>query len=750
MPEKIADPTIARQVELAIRRLDSLSTLPCVAARLLSQLLQTQTLPASLAETIESDPTLVARIFSACHQQGLSLPDEKPSLRRALDKLGPHIVRDSLFSVRVFQLFDQYAAGSALPREQLIQHSLAAACCAKAIAEVMPEQIDSQLAYLAGLLHDIGKFALDEAMPKSFARIVEEAKSENCSACSVEQKHLGLDHTTLGKRAAQKWHLPDQITLAIWLHHSDTVAISQNMRGARIAQVVQLADSVARQCGIGQSGSYDPPGSTEQIAQSLEITLEQLEQIRQDLPESVGQKSKALGLNLPDPAATYCDTVRTAAAQFAQDNTKLSLENRRLQTASTHLDFLTEFLLSIDPDTAATDIAENFAVRWQKFYQTGMVCLYLLPQAGSQTLEAVIVETLARTKTVYLNTPADSAPIPKALANTFAILDAHDHIGWLFDQLDVDFDLNQTKLVPLLSCGRAIAAIAFELRYPSDTELFQENFKMAASIGGSVLDMALASRGQQHFAEQFAQLLAKLKDTQRRPVVQARPEVPEDTSLVALAEMAAGAAHELNNPLSVISGRAQLLAGAETDREKKRILKQIQENTDELSAIIKDLMSFAKPPSPKPAQTDIRQMLNEAVQLTSQKTNVEHINVQIKVDDGLKNVFVDSAQVVSAIANVICNSLESYADKTGPIKITADAGAAGNLVKLQINDLGCGMDAETVKKATRPFFSGQPAGRKRGMGLAHAQRLIELNKGSLDIKCQPGTGTTVTITLPCD
>jgi signal transduction histidine kinase len=58
------------------------------------------------------------------------------------------------------------------------------------------------------------------------------------------------------------------------------------------------------------------------------------------------------------------------------------------------------------------------------------------------------------------------------------------------------------------------------------------------------------------------------------------------------------------------------------------------------------------------------------------------------------------------------------------------------------------MDAETVSKATQPFFSARPAGRKRGMGLAHAQRLIELNNGSLQIKSQPGTGTIATILLP--
>jgi signal transduction histidine kinase len=139
-------------------------------------------------------------------------------------------------------------------------------------------------------------------------------------------------------------------------------------------------------------------------------------------------------------------------------------------------------------------------------------------------------------------------------------------------------------------------------------------------------------------------------------------------------------------------------------------------------------------------------MIDEAVQLTRQKTGAEHINVQIQAAEDVKSVFVDSAQVVSALANVVSNSLESYRDKIGPIKITADA--AGSRVRLQVRDLGCGMDAETLRKATHPFFSAKPAGRKRGMGLAYTARTVQLNKGSLSIESEPGKGTTVTIYLP--
>jgi putative nucleotidyltransferase with HDIG domain len=742
MPGKIADPTVAHQVELVIHRLNSLSTLPCVATRFLSHLSQARL--SALAETIESDPALTARILSLMHQQGLSCPDESSSVRRAIDKLPAHAVRQALLSVRVYPAFgrDEHRV---LFRKQLVEHCLAVACCAEDIAAILSPQMDSQLAYSAGLLHDIGKLALDETMPRSFAGIVEQAKSQQACTRTLEQKHLGLDHTILGKRLAAKWRLPNQIVLAIWLHHSDVHLISQSMPEAKIAQVVQLADLIARQCGIGQSGSFDMPDSADKIAQSLAINPEQLERIRRSLAEKVAQKSEVLGLDSPITADDYCNAVHAAAAQLAQKQSELALENRRLQTALSHFDFTKEFLLSIDSNAEPIDIAENFAVRWQKFYQTGLVCLYLAAPADSQLLKAVVVESPSQTKTVILNAPAETPAIPQAITNSFAILNAQDYADWLFEQLDVEFDLGHTKLVPLLSGNKAVGAIVFELHYPAEMEQFEEKFRTSASIAGAVLDMAFTCANQQRFAEQLAQPLTIPAEIQPQ---MAGPQVAAD-ALDALAEMAAGAAHELNNPLSVISGRAQILAEGETDLGKKQILKKIWENADEISVIIDDLLTFASPSKPRPTRTDNRQILDEAIQLTSQKTNVEHIDVRIEVAGDIKSVFVDSAQIASAIANVISNSLQSYTDKIGPVKITASAGESGNFVKLTIADLGCGMDSETLQKATYPFFSNQPAGRKRGMGLAHAARLIQLNGGSLNITSRPGSGTTVTILLPC-
>jgi len=408
-------------------------------------------------------------------------------------------------------------------------------------------------------------------------------------------------------------------------------------------------------------------------------------------------------------------------------------------------------------------VAEDFAGRWQRFYQTGAVCLYLAPAPGSRELDVVVVEGLGESRTLCLESPDGVSAVPKAIAGTFGILDAHDHIGWLLDQLDVNFGAGHTKLAPLLSAGRAVGAIAFELNYPGDAALFAEKFEASASIGGAVLDMALGGARNQTLAERFAQLVssdiavvAPAREPVSSDIVVAPPmqepaqgQRPAADPIEALAELAAGAAHELNNPLAIVCGRTQLLAESETDPQKKEILNQIHRSAAEASGIISDLMSFAEPPAPRAGRADVRQILDESLQLARRKTNVEDINVEIEVGDDVSTVFVDSAQIASGIANVVANAVESYGDEIGPIKITAESGGAGEFVRLQVSDRGCGMSGETVRKATQPFFSAKQAGRKRGMGLAYAARFVQINAGTLEIESQAGAGTSVWIHLPC-
>ncbi|MHC4638423.1 MAG: HDOD domain-containing protein [Planctomycetota bacterium] len=743
-----------RQVELSVGRQECLSILPCVATGLFSQLLSSGSPSSSPAEMIESDPILAARFFSLIHQERINFTDVHLSISRALGQISAAVIRDGFLSLKVYPAFSRNNVTSQF-RKQLTLHSLATACCAKKIAGIISTEPEIQMAYLAGLMHNIGNFALDESMPKSFERIVTQARTEQADLKTLQKKYIGIDYTILGKRLATRWHVPEEIINAIWLHRSEIGQIVQGIPGTHIAQIVRISDLISRQCGIGESGNYDPIEQVEQLAESLGIGREHLDNIRSELPSKVAEKAELLNLDLTDEVGEFCDVVQTAAAKMAKEQSSLASDNRKLQSDSSHFNFIIEFLSGIDTNLSATEIAEDFAIRWQKFYQTGMVCVYLPPRSGQDSVDAIIVESLAKSRVLSLNIPAEIIPVPRDISNKFSILDAQDYdTDWLFEQMKVKFNLSQTKLLPLLCGGKTVGVLVFELRYPGDTELFEAKFKASATAAGTVLNMATSASDRQSLSEELIELIHKPAEISQ-PVVTDAPKIAqqensaENYSIATLAEMAAGAAHELNNPLSVISGRAQLLSDQETDVNKTQMLKNIQDNATEITQIIDDLMAFAEPPKPRKTSTHIKQIIDEAVQLTLAKTDFDRIDTEIQINEGLKDVNIDSAQIVSAIANILTNALESYQYEIGPVKITAEPDESGDFIKLHITDTGCGMSHETLAKSTQPFFSSKPAGRKRGMGLAQAARLVKLNNGSLKIKSTPDQGTTVTISLPC-
>ncbi len=734
-----ADSNTAKQVELATGSLEELSIPPCVAASLLAGP-AAELSKSGLADIIESDPALALKAVSLIRSKNLDLQYDRYSLRRTLDRIDVHEIRDAVLTVPVAGRGNDLGPDIVASQTDMLVHSVAVACCSREIASIVGPPINADLAYLAGLMHDLGKLALAHIMPRGFARIIEQACAKGVCSCEVETEHLGCDHTIVGKHLAARWQLPSEVVMAAWLHHSDTDAVCEIVPEAAIARIVQLADVIVRRAGIGSSGSFDTPGSPDDLARSVSISVEQMIAIHQRLDGAVQGKAQILGLDIEDALSAAYDASRSAAAVLSSENTRLSGENTRLRTDANHLSFVTHLLCTTDSASTAIDIAGKFAAGFQKCFETGRVCVYLPGPNADAAVDVIVLEPLGEILCIAVDPPEGEGPVPRSIAGKFGLVDARDHCDWLFDQLDPDFDRDAAKIAPLLSKGRAVGAIIFELYYRRDVELFERSFKSVTSIAGTVLDMAAASKRQEYLAEQFVKLVKKPTGV--------KPRDNDYQLLEAFTEMAAGAAHELNNPLSVISGRAQLLADAESDQQKKELLGQIQQNSLKAAAMIEGLMAYAQPPEPRRERAEVRGLIDEALQLASQKQNVQHIDLAVNVDEEMPPVMVDSAQVASALANVVSNAVDSYDNHPGSIDVAARLEAGGDYVAIETADSGCGMDGEVLRKATHPFFSAKPAGRKPGMGLAFALRFVQINNGTLDMRSRPGAGTTVTIRLP--
>ena len=188
MAKRHADALASRRVELAVGDLEKLSVPPCVAVQYLSALIEGSFSPATVADLIECEPALAAAVLSLAQRLKAGPAEQRHAIRLVLDRLDAEPLRDTLLAAKVTAGFEiEFAREQpAVPaRTDLMLHSLAVACCARAVAEAAPAEVDPRLAYTAGLLHDIGKFALQDVMPKSLSAIAQEAESAGASLYAI-------------------------------------------------------------------------------------------------------------------------------------------------------------------------------------------------------------------------------------------------------------------------------------------------------------------------------------------------------------------------------------------------------------------------------------------------------------------------------------------------------------------------------------------------------------------------------------
>jgi signal transduction histidine kinase len=220
--------------------------------------------------------------------------------------------------------------------------------------------------------------------------------------------------------------------------------------------------------------------------------------------------------------------------------------------------------------------------------------------------------------------------------------------------------------------------------------------------------------------------------------------------LEALREFAYGAGHEINNPLANIATRAQSLLLDEQSPERRRRLAVIVDQAFRGRDMIGGLMVFARPPKPAPSAVAVDGVLTAVIEAVRPLAVARDARLECSPPPTPLEVFVDEAHVVEAVRLVTINALEAEA-VGGRVTLEARRRADPDgppRCEIIVADAGLGMDADTLRRAFDPFFSGREAGRGIGLGLPKAWRLVEINGGAIAVDSGPGRGTRVSIALP--
>ena len=221
--------------------------------------------------------------------------------------------------------------------------------------------------------------------------------------------------------------------------------------------------------------------------------------------------------------------------------------------------------------------------------------------------------------------------------------------------------------------------------------------------------------------------------------------VLEQEKLSSMAEFAAGAGHEINNPLAIIAGRAQLFLKEETDPERRRELAMINAQVKRAHEMIADMRLFARPPHLEPKTVELVALIDALVADLAPAYAEQNVALSRSAPPGPLELEADPVQLQVALRAMCKNAWEAM--PTGG-RIEISLAERGDDVEIAVTDTGPGILPEHRRHLFDPFYSARQAGRGLGLGLSKCWRIVGLHGGRIEVHSNPGHGARFTITLP--
>jgi len=296
-----------------------------------------------------------------------------------------------------------------------------------------------------------------------------------------------------------------------------------------------------------------------------------------------------------------------------------------------------------------------------------------------------------------------------------------------------------------------------EIFTPAVAELMnaceQEVFK---SGGHHVSEDALTLEGKEHvlLSERFpltdykgdvVGVCCVARDVTRQRELQR--EVLQSERLAAVGKLAAGVAHELNNPLTgILTFAEDLMLDAEEGDPEREDFEVIVNETMRCRGIVRDLLDFSRQKAPQRQAMDISPVAARTVNMVQRQASFHDVQLELDLADGLPPAKVDPSQVQQAILNLVINARDAM-EARGTIRISSALGADGKSVVLSVSDDGCGISPEDLEKIFEPFYSTK-GDQGNGLGLPAVLSIVDQHSGHVDVDSEVGVGTTFHLSFP--
>mgnify|MGYP000128993990 CR=1 FL=1 len=644
---------------------------------------------AEFAQLIQQDPALAAKLLAISNSSAYARNGQKASLGQAVQLLGTQLIKTLVISESVFKVFNQFSHAGSARLGGFWQHSLHAAVAAELIARrIHYPRVEE--AYLAGLLHDVGRLALYAVAPADYAPYIETV--DDLALCASEAEQFQITHTDAGAWLMSRWNLDPLIADSCLYHHQDPDELETAHPLVRIVHLAQqLANPAVSEMALGFA------------AQICAVDEEMLGEIQTEIEPRLIRLAEDLGIHLEEALLD----ANQRLAEGVQQHVLNVQAAQGLQKPEEELGLLA---------------AMSRAIRM--IYPVENVCMLL-----ADTLRLKAVSGDARVESL------DEFEIPlSAKASRFVQVFTSGKAHWLLpDQSNFDvaelqlcrmLDVQALLIMPLsngeISAGLLVAGFSSE-QYPALTSRF--SFLQAFVHEG---------------ATRFIKLRANLLSEQQRDGAQRQAQQLAARKL----------AHEVNNPLSIIKNYLGVLDSRISRFDPaSEMLGIINEEIQRVGHLLQGYTEQAGRKELR--QTALGRLVNDTVQLLRESAYCPgDVEIVVDLDEDLSELEVESGSLRQILLNLLRNAIEAM-PQGGQVEIAAQSqvNRGGRLFyELQISDNGPGMPPEVLSKIFTPVKTAKGENHQ-GLGLSIVDDLVRSLGG--EIACRSGRrGTRFDLLLP--
>ncbi|HHL32754.1 MAG TPA: HDOD domain-containing protein [Desulfobulbaceae bacterium] len=711
----------AKDPYLPLNRLKEAGNLP-VIPQLLVQLIDLCHQPEidlqAVGKLIKKDAALAVKVLQLCNSAFIGARSAFMNVEQAVIYLGADTVKNLAISVSVQQVFRRVETNGLLNMDRFWYHSYQNAILARRIAEAVAYPNPSE-AYLAGLLHDLGKLLLWIAFPGKYVPLLLKGiRCHNGRLSFLEQKKLQISHCEAGAWLIEQWGLPSMIADAIRYHHHPVDEVEQALP---LTRITYLADII--------SHSDNPEQECDEVAMQLfRLAPGRTEQLQEGIDEQIQEVAHELGIRIPSGSRSTLDPEEPASKKVHKEATRELVDRVRNITQLTGL--LDNLLGATNREQTSLVVEQSLKIL---FNQT--TCLLLLFNEEKNRLQGLTSNenplcSDAPSLLFSLDRHRESLPV--------RALELQQMMHSFMPSPDKTTTMLDTQIIELLGTEGMII-------FPMTVQRHQVGLLVIGVTKDEHLGLLGHAGPLQLLASQAAAGLAmqNRQEQERQRIAAERLE--------AAAMIARKIAHEINNPLAILRNYLKVLdkkLNKNTEiHEELAIIDQEFERIGKITHQLRDIAS--ERPMTRLEKIDLNHLLAEMVELYQAGLPADDtIVIEFHPDPTISRLQTDANGLRQVITNLLNNSIEALNGR-GTIMVSTELKTKPDhteQVIITIVDDGPGV-AENLQQSLFQAGTSGKGGGHGGLGLAITTKIVKQLGGSLFFK-RENKNTTFGVIIP--